>query len=401
MARCAPSGRRSAGSYLAHPVEWTHDSGEVRIVVRSIGDQRHVFEIPRGVAYFDSTARPPQLKRVRRRAVQAVGQGMAPWCDPLEPGSAAELEPLRGMAAHVMGASPDTMAVMTSCTDGMMLAAINLPIRAGQRVVLLQGECSRQAVVWKEVAEARGARLDTLVRPAGMVWDDVIQEAVRDGVAVVVVPEVHRDDGAPVDVAAVGTACRRVGAALVVDASQSAGVQTCRFGEADPDLVVATGDAWLLGPPGWAFVHVPARHHGWGPLDTAVRTPHDATGARRFDVGGHVETVSRAMMHEALQQICAWGAQRIQAEVAARTTRLRIALEAVGMTLPARHAHADHVLLADWGECPAQRRESLAAVQVFVGGGLHGLRFSTYLHNDSEDIARLTHALVSMARTAA
>ncbi|NIO40484.1 MAG: aminotransferase class V-fold PLP-dependent enzyme, partial [Burkholderiales bacterium] len=54
--------------------------------------------------------------------------------------------------------------------------------------------------------------------------------------------------GGLLDLAMIGRHCRRLGVALVLDITQSAGVLPFDANEVQPDFAVAAGYKWLMGP---------------------------------------------------------------------------------------------------------------------------------------------------------
>src|SRR5207248_2798284 len=128
-------------------------------------------------------------------------------------------------------------------------------------------------------------------------WTESILRAIDADTAVVSVPVCHWTDGARIGIEAVARRARSVGAALVVDASQSLGVTPFDVHELDPDFVVSVGYKWLLGPFGTSYLYVAPRHQGARSIEEAWamrRGSQDLTrlteyqtefrhGARRFD----------------------------------------------------------------------------------------------------------------------
>ena len=83
--------------------------------------------------------------------------------------------------------------------------------------------------------------------------------AIDQGTAVIVVPNVHWTDGALLDLPRIAAAARRLGASLVVDASQSLGMLPLDLAAVQPDFLVAVGYKWLLGPFGLSYLWVAPR----------------------------------------------------------------------------------------------------------------------------------------------
>src|SRR5581483_5991752 len=80
-----------------------------------------------------------------------------------------------------------------------------------------------------------------------------------DRTAVVTVSNCHWTDGSLIDLYRVGERARQVGAAFVVDASQSLGAYPVDVARAQPDFLVTVGYKWLMGPYGLSYLYVAPR----------------------------------------------------------------------------------------------------------------------------------------------
>ena len=95
-------------------------------------------------------------------------------------------------------------------------------------------------------------------RPGNGDWTEGLLSAIaRTGaapIAIVSISSVHWCDGGAVDLDLVAPAVRAQGAALLVDATHSAGVTNLDVRALDPDFVVFPTYKWLLGPYGRAWL---------------------------------------------------------------------------------------------------------------------------------------------------
>ena len=146
----------------------------------------------------------------------------------------------------------------------------------------------------------------------------------------------HWSDSGAIDLARVAPALRARGAALVVDATQSAGVLPLDVGALDPDFVVFPTYKWLLGPYGRAFLYVAKRHQAGIPLEQtghgrrAVKAEQDTYfkdvdylgDARRFDMGERDHFISMEMASMGMELVAEWGNAAIAARLAMLTGRL-------------------------------------------------------------------------------
>jgi len=110
---------------------------------------------------------------------------------------------------------------------------------------------------------------------------------------------VHWTDGTRFDLVAIGRAARRVGAAFVVDGTQSVGALPFDVREIQPDALVCAGYKWLLGPYAMGAAYFGPRYDAGDPIEEnwITRRGSDdfqrlvayqdeyAPGAIRYDVG--------------------------------------------------------------------------------------------------------------------
>src|SRR5262249_279639 len=139
--------------------------------------------------------------------------------------------------------------------------------------------------------------------------------------------------GGFVDREAIGAACRRVGAALCIDATQSVGALPLDIKRIDPDFVAVASYKWLLGPYSLGFLYVAPRRqvgrpveHNWmargNSEDFAGLVNYQdqfQAGARRFDVGERSNFALMPVAEASLRLLTDWTVPRIAASLRLRT----------------------------------------------------------------------------------
>ena len=261
---------------------------------------------------------------------------------------------------------------------------------------------------WRELAAQTGASLVTIPRPADSDWTAALLAAIDERTAIAALPHCHWTDGGLVDLAVVGRRLRDVGAALVVDATQSLGALPFDVAAIDPDFMVAASYKWLLGPYSLGFLYVAPRHqqgrpleHNWiaraGSEDFAGLVNYrDAfqPGARRFDVGERSNFALMPMAIAALEQILAWSLPAIQSTLGAVTADIAGRAAGIGLGAVPANLRAPHFLgLRFPSGVPSGLPERLAAAQVFVSVRGDAMRVTPHLYNNEADIDRLFHTL--------
>jgi selenocysteine lyase/cysteine desulfurase len=376
-------------------------------VSQPLGAQRQAFAVPADIAYFNTATLSPQLHRVRAAGEAARERRGRPWT--ITPGDwFAEVERLRALFGRLAGADADGIALVPATSYGFAVAARNLALHGGDRVLVLAEEYPSGIYTWRAAARASGAEILTVRRAPGQPWTDAILDALDERVRVVSVPNVHWTDGALVDLAAVSARTHELGAHLVIDGSQSIGAMPFDVAALRPDFVTSVGYKWLLGPLGISYLYVAEEHRGGEPVEQnwiAREGSEDFArlvdyrdeyqpGARRFDVGQRTNFELLPMAIAALEQLDTWRVDRVSATLALVTASVATATTALGLDpLPPeqRGPHLLGVRLPD--AIRSAVVPALAAANCFAAVRGEMLRLAPHLHVDAADIERLVDAL--------
>lgn len=370
--------------------------------------ERDLFEIPEGVTFLNCANMSPQLRAVTAAGMRAVRQKEAPW-EISAPDWFSGAEALRSAVARLVGADSDGIAIVPSVSYGIALAAANVPVGRGQNVVVLDDQFPSNVYAWRELTKERGAELRAVRKEAGDAWTGAVLDGIGEDTAVVAVPNCHWTDGALVDLKRVGERARAVGAALVVDASQSLGAFPLDVREIRPDFLVSVGYKWQLGPYGLGYLYVAPkwREHG-RPLEASWLTRAGAEdfaglvdyvdayrpGARRFDMGEYPQFVLQPMALAAVEQLLEWGVGRIQAALSQVTGAIAREADALGATVLQADRRVGHMIgIRLPGGLPAALPQRLAEQKVYVSVRGDSLRVSPHLYNDEGDVERLIGVL--------
>jgi selenocysteine lyase/cysteine desulfurase len=373
--------------------------------VVEIAGQRHLFDIPEGVAYLDCAKMSP----LSRSAIEAGRRGLERKAHPWEVRAEHffdESEEVRALFARLIGASADDVAIVPSVSYGMATVMANVPVAAGQKIVTLAEDFPSGILASRALAKRAEARVVTVARPPEGNWSSAILEAIDGGTALVVAPHTHWACGTQIDVEAIGRRCRSVGAALVLDTTQSTGALPLDLAAVDPDYLVATSYKWLMGPYSLGFLYVAPRHQQGRPLEEAWivrRNAEDfrslsnydegfAAGARRFDMGERANFALLPVAGAAIEQLLEWGVANIAETLGATTGSIEARLRERGVT--GREGRAPHFLSVRFpGGLPEGIEERLAAADVHVSLRGERMRITPHLYNDEADAERLFSAL--------
>ena len=371
---------------------------------------RQLFDIPDEIAYFNCAYMSPLLRSSREAGEKAVARKSKPW--EITPADFFEsMEAPRACFAGLIGASPDSVALIPAASYGMAIAARNVPLQPRRRVLLLDEEFPSTTYAWQEQARATGAEVVLVPRPADDDWTRVVLEAIDERTAVAALPHCHWTDGGLLDLVRIRSALGAVGAALALDVTQSLGALPLDLEAVDPDFMVAACYKWLLGPYSTGFLYVAPRRHHSTPLEFSwisregsedfSRLVHYRdgfrSGARRFDVGEPSNFALMPMVTNAIRQIESWTVPEVQRRLAEYCGELERAVAPMGFTAVPADRRAGHYLGLRYPHgIPPGLAERLAEARIFVSVRGPSLRVTPHLYNDTADAGRLIAALGAM-----
>jgi selenocysteine lyase/cysteine desulfurase len=372
--------------------------------------QRHLFDLPPEVAYLNCAYMSPLLKRAAAVGAEAIGRKLRPWQIHAED-FFADSERARALFAQLVGADADAIALIPAASYGLAIAAANLPVAPGERILVLAEQFPSNVYTWRALAARCDAQVATVARRGDQDWTAAVLARLDEGVAIAALPHCHWIDGGLLDLVAIGARCREVGSALVIDATQSLGALPLDLAAIRPDFLVCSGYKWLLGPYSLGYLYVAPEHRGGRPLEhnwIARRGSEDFTrlidyqdayqpGARRFDVGERSNFALVPVGIVGLEQLLAWDPARIAATLEAKTTVIAERAEELGLSATPAHLRGSHYLgLRFPGGAPDALPERLAREQVYVSVRGDSLRVTPHLYNGDGDVERLFAVLEAL-----
>ena len=286
--------------------------------------QRSAFTIPDDVCYINCSYISPLLKSVEEAAISGVYRRREPWSitptDFFEPA-----ERVRTLFAKLVNGDADGVALIPSVSYGVGLATANLSVDKDQSVVILKEQFPANVYPWEVLCREKQAQLIRVPYPSDDNLTSAILECIDDSTAIVSIPQIHWITGAKIDLVQIREKTSNIGAALVVDASQSLGAASFDVSKIRPDFLINTGYKGLLGPYGLCFTHIAENYRTGVPLEEgwlnrinsdnfAGLTNYQSEywhGARRYDMGERANPVHLGMAIAAFEQLLEWGMDRI------------------------------------------------------------------------------------------
>lgn len=373
-----------------------------------IESARHLFDIPEDIHYFNCAYMSPLLKHAEQAGKMGVSAKAQPW-QISQTDFFTNSDRARELFASLINARAKDIAIIPSVSYGTAIAAQNLPLNEGDKVLVLAEEFPSNLYAWRVQAKARGASVMTVERPVNNDWTSAVLYALHDSaIKIVVLPQTHWIDGGQLDLVRIAAARQQYKFALVLDLTQSLGVVGFDVQSVQADFLICATYKWLLGPYSFGFLYVAPKHHAGIPLeygwinrpaaDDFSRlidyTDEINTDATRFDMGERANMQLTPIAIAGLEQIHRWGQAKIEASLGAYTAELSERLAAHGFVAcdsAYRSPHYLSVLHPDG--LPEDLLSLLANEQVYVSKRGDSIRISPHLYNNARDAAQLTTVL--------
>jgi selenocysteine lyase/cysteine desulfurase len=372
--------------------------------------QRALFDIPDDIAYLNCAYMSPLARPVVAAGEAGMARKARPWqVTPQD--FFTDTEIVRGLFARLVNATAEDIALVPAASYGLAVAAHALPLQAGQSVLTLAEQFPSNVYPWMEKARAANAAHMQVPRPADDDWTAAVLARIDAKTAIVALPHCHWTDGGLLDLVAIRQACRDVGAALVIDATQSLGALPFDVQAIDPDFLAVGGYKWLMGPYSFGYLYVARRWQQAMPFEQNWIARRDSEnfaglvdyktdyqpGARRFDVGERSNFALMPAAKAALELLLGWGVENIQATLASRTAMIASrAREEFGLGSAPVQKRAGHFLgLRFKNGVPADLPARLAAGNVFVSVRGQSMRVTPHVYNTDDDVERLFRVLKS------
>ena len=294
--------------------------------------QRHLFSLPAGEHYLNCAYMSPLARPVEEAGIAAVLRRRDPASIRAKD-FFTEADRARELFARLVGAAdPGRVAIIPAVSYGMATVAKNLPLRPGQNVVIAHAQFPSNVYPWRRLCADTGAELRTVAPPAGgprrgEAWNARLLEAIDRATGLVALGHVHWADGTRFDLERIGERAREVGAAFVVDGTQSVGAMPFDLRRVRPDALVCASYKTMMGPYALGLAWYGERFDRGRPLEETWlgrRGSEDFAGlvdyqddyqpgAARFDVGERSSFATMPMLVAALEMLLGWGPENVQA----------------------------------------------------------------------------------------
>ncbi|HEV2837508.1 MAG TPA: aminotransferase class V-fold PLP-dependent enzyme [Pyrinomonadaceae bacterium] len=359
---------------------------------------RKEFPVTENSVYLNTAAAGPLARSTAAAGAlyyeQMMNDGDLHWDEWLE-----RREEVRARVARFVNAEPDEIGFTTNTSSGMNLIVDALE-KHGE-VVSCDLEFPVTTIPWMH----RRIPVHIVKSVEGVVHPEDLRAAMNIRTGIISMSYVQYSNGFRCDLEELGRIKGRH--ALVVNASQAAGVFQIDVKRMKIDALCATGHKWMLSGYGSGFVYISRelqaasqpRTIGWLSVKDPYALQNDEVHLRH-DVSARSETgcphfAGVFAMGASVETMQTIGPGNIEARALELNQRLTTRLSEVGWRVLSpldheRYRSAETLVAA---ENPAQLVSRLAQRKVFVTEKPQGFRVATDFFNNDDDIERLIEAL--------
>jgi len=236
----------------------------------------------------------------------------------------AEIEAIRRVAARLINASSDEVALLGPTSLGLNMVANGLEWKQDDEVVFYPDDYPANVYPWQALA-AKGVRVIPLQpERSGEITPELVLKALTPRTRLVALASCHYLSGFRLDYECIAEELHRRGVLFCLDAIQSLGATTIDVQHID--FLAADSHKWMLGPLGAGIFYVKRKHFdllrptllgAWN-----IRSPgfvaqpeiaFEAT-ARRYEPGS-LNLLALFGMKASLEMILALGVKQIEARL--------------------------------------------------------------------------------------
>jgi len=359
---------------------------------------RAKFPVTKNSVYLNTAAAGPLAESIAKAAAsyyeQMMNDGDVHWDEWL-----AQREEVRARVAAFINAEPDEIGLTTNTSSGMNLIVDALE-KHGE-VLSCELEFPVTTIPWMH----RRIPVHLVKSDRGVVHAEDLRAAMNTRTGIISMSYVQFSNGFRSNLQELGDI--KSAHAVVINASQAAGVFEIDVKRMKIDALCATGHKWMRSGYGSGFVYISRevqaasrpRSIGWlsvqdpyGMANNEVHLRHDASARAELGCPNFAGMFALGATIELMQSI---GIANIQARALELNRTLTTRLNEIGWNvlspLEDEQFRSAETLVA--AENPAQVVSQLAEQKILVTEKPEGFRVSTDFFNNEDDVERLIEAI--------
>jgi len=374
--------------------------------------QRKKFQLGRKEAYLNGAYMSPLMKKVENAGRKGIAGKRRPHKISGEDFFHDSATVRKVFSQLINCPEPERIVLIGSASYGIGNVVNNIKISRGENIVVAGGQFPSNIYPWMRLCDDNNADLKIIEAPdttqnRGAKWNEQILAAIDDNTKAVAIGHVHWADGTLFDLMTIRNATRKVGAALIIDGTQSIGAFPFDLQQIQPDALICAGYKWLMGPYGIGVAYYGKMFDNGIPIEENWINRHNSedfanlvnyekryrSAALRYEVGEHSNFILVPMLLEAIKQLNKWQPQNIQKYCEKLIEEPLERIKNMGLYIENSDDRSAHLFGI---KCPSDKLESLQkALRIHkVSVSFRGdfVRVAPYVYNDEKDMKRLIRA---------
>ncbi len=375
------------------------------MTIDTLAAYRDEYAITEQYAFLSHAAVSPLSRRIVDAVANQLHRAASEPAVRLFPEIFTLMADLRQRLAQLINARESSeIVLMPNTAMGLNSAAVSLPLRTGDNVLVLEGDYPANIYPWQQLAY-KGVLTKMVPQRAGGLDVDALAARIDRRTRVIALSTAMFATGFRNDIATVGRMCKERGIFFVVDAIQTLGafpidVQACAI-----DFLAAGSQKWLLSAPGAGFLYVrrelldelePGAYVGASSVvDPMNYLDYNLTfppSAERFNLGTP-NIMGAVALHAAVGMLQEVGSRLIEQRVTTLVDALINDLTERGHSLAADTApeHRSGIVVVQLPnpEVACKRLEEAGVIATVRGG----LRLAPHFYNTLEEVMRVGEVL--------
>jgi selenocysteine lyase/cysteine desulfurase len=294
-----------------------------------LNSQKNKFDLDPNIHYLNCAAYGPILKSSAEAGKKGIEQKMHPN-QITSISHFTDSDTARGLFAELINCGdPDSVAIISSASYGLAIVAANLETQIkgkNKKTILAIGdEFPNDFYAFEKVAKKLNLEQNSILKPPGLAnigqdWNQNILNAINTETALIVLPHIHWKYGVKFDLEQISKKCIENDVLLVIDGSQSIGIEPFDNTKIKADAIICPAYKWLLGPYSIGFAYFGEKYNEGTPLEETWMNREGSDDfttlsmnpkayrpkAQRYNMGEFSQFIQIPMLIDSLTQILAW-----------------------------------------------------------------------------------------------
>lgn len=378
-------------------------------------NQKLSFSIPRDITYLNCGYMSPLPKKVEEAGIQSLLRKRDPSKISAIDFFTDAVKLRKEYTKLINVPDPGRIVIIPSVSYGMANVVKNVPLGKGDEVIVASEEFPSDYYPWASRCAETGAAIKTITPPDSIVrrgeqWNNRILEAINKKTKVVTLGNVHWADGTLFNLPEIRKRTKDVGAALIIDGTQSVGALPFDVKKIQPDALICVGYKWLLGPYSIGLGYYGEMFDNGKPVEESWMNRLNSedfrslvnyqseykSGSSRYEVGEHSNFSHVSMMIESLKLINSWKPSNIQKYCKSITNDSIGELREAGFWIEDEDSRGQHLFGIRMPKNVDIEKiiPKLKKNKVFVSFRGNAIRVAVNVFNTKKDIEKLTGLLL-------